>query len=255
MAEAEAEENNTTAYDLGSLPDDYHELLRCIGTFCALLHTLFGGRCVFYRQCFDLWTVMNSDLIYEQRSSFSALYCRQIVWAVLMESRVYFSKRLSLDDFNGVHPDDIRFPRSKLITVVNQVQDMTPITRSSFPAAWYPVGSNRIAATASTGPMVHLGNTTAPVQSIAALTGGATPTVVSDITTGTTRAPKPPITIRSSDIHPTIKAAMETYIAKHKGVYLTAMLNHLNLTMDDLPKLGTEVVGGTSGICYNFILG
>lgn len=92
MAEAEAEENNSTAYDLGSLPDDYHELLRCIGTFCALLHALFGNRCVFYRQCFDLWTVMNSDLIYEQRTAFSALYCRQIVWAVLMESRVYFSQ-------------------------------------------------------------------------------------------------------------------------------------------------------------------
>lgn len=131
---------------------------------------------------------------------------------------------------------------------------MTPIIRSSFPAAWYPGGVSRAAAATSTTANALLG-TTAPVQSITAPTGGATPTVVSGITTGTTRAPKPPITIRTSDIHPSIKAAMEPYIAKNKGVYLTAMLNHLNLTMDDLPKLGEGVVGGASSICYNFILG
>ena len=253
MAEAEAEENNTTAYDVGSLPDDYNELLRCIGTFCALLHTLFGARCVFYRQCFALWTVMNSDLVYEQRASFSVLYCRQIVWAVLMESRVYFSQRLSVDDFIGVHPDDIRFPRSNLLTVVNQVQDMAPITRSSFPTAWFPAGATRTATT-SAGATALFG-TAAPVQSITAPAGGATPTVVSGITTGTAKTPKPPITIRASDIHPAIKAAMEAYIAKNKGVYLTAMLNHLNLTLEDLPTLGPDVMGGPNGICYNFILG
>ena len=93
MAEAEAEEKNPTAYNIGDLPDDYHELLRCIGTFCALLHALFGERCPYYRQCYALWTVMNSDLIHEQRASFDALYCRQIVWAVLMESRVFFNQQ------------------------------------------------------------------------------------------------------------------------------------------------------------------
>jgi hypothetical protein len=66
MAEAEAEENNKPAYDSGALPDDYHELLRCVGTYCALLHTLFGDRCGFYWQCSALWTEMNSDLVFEQ---------------------------------------------------------------------------------------------------------------------------------------------------------------------------------------------
>ena len=44
---------------------------------------------------------------------------------------------------------------------------------------------------------------------------------------------------------------MEQYIAKNKGVYLTAMLTHVNLTMDDLPQL--ESSGGS--VCYNYILG
>ena len=41
---------------------------------------------------------------------------------------------------------------------------------------------------------------------------------------------------------------------KHKAVYLTAMLNHANITIDDLPKPALDHDTG-SGICYNFILG
>lgn len=251
MAEAEAELNKKPAYDSGALPDNYHDLLRCIGTYCALLHTLFGERCVFYRQCYALWTETNSDLVHEQRDEFSALYCRQIVWAVLMESRIYFSQRLALDDFTNVHPDDMRYPRSNLYKVVTQVRDMEPIVRSSFPAAWYPAGSGR---SHSVAPAVTTNaGTVAPVQSISASTGGA-PSVVSGLMAATTtRTPRPPITIRTTDIHPRIKTMMEPCIAKNKGVWLGAMLTHLNLTIDDLPRL--PEMGGTGTLCYNFILG
>ena len=252
MAEAEAEQNRPPAYESGALPDNYHELLCCIGTFCALLHTLFGERCAFYRQCYALWSEMTSDLVYEQREDFSALYCRQIVWAVLMESRIYFSQRLSVDDFKNVHPDDVKYPRCNLHKVVAHVRDMEPIVRSSFPAAWYPAGTGRrnpVAATSSVAPSV----TAAPIQSIAAPTGGA-PSVVSGITANTGRTPRPPTTIRTTDVHPRIKAAMESCIAKNKGVWLGAMLTHLNLTIDDLPTLAPDI-SGTSSLCYNFILG
>ena len=257
MAEAEAEENNKPAYDSGALPDDYHELLRCVGTYCALLHTLFGDRCGFYRQCYALWTEMNSDLVFEQRHDFSALYCRQIVWAVLLESRIYFSQRLSIDDFEKGHPDEIAYPRCNLHKVVQQVRDMEPIVRSSFPAAWYPAGAGRArstmaASTTSTHTGVHAG-TVAPVQAIAASMGGA-PSVVSGITATTPRPPRPPVTIRTTDIHPTIKTTMDPYIAKNKGVWLGAILTHVNLTMDDLPRLPPEV-SGAGTICYNYILG
>lgn len=256
MAEAEAEENKRPAYDSGALPDDYHELLRCVGTYCALLHALFGDRCGFYRQCYALWLEMNSDLVNEQRQDFSALYCRQIVWAVLLESRIYFSQRLSIDDFTNVHPDDIKFPRCNLHKVVAQVRDMEPIVRSSFPAAWYPAGAGRGNSTVTAGVTSTQGTptgTVAPVQSISAQTGGA-PSVVSGITANTTRSPRPQVTIRTTDIHPTIKTTMDPYIAKNKGVWLGAMLTHVNLTMDDLPRLPPEV-SGTGTICYNYILG
>jgi hypothetical protein len=252
MAEAQAERAPHAAYEPGALPDDYHELLRCIGTYCAMLHALFGDRCVFYRHCYELWSTMNGDLVYEQRADFTALYCRQIVWAVLLESRVYFSKRMSIDDFTNVHPDDIVFPTSKLLTVVQAVEDMSPIVRSSFPAAWNP--DSTVTRGPTSGPSASVnGRSSAPMQSVTAA-GGTTPSVVSGITTGSTRPPRPPVTIRTTDVHPQIKATMEAYIAKNKGVWLSTILNHVNLTMEDLPRPAPEVCG-TSSICYNYILG
>ena len=254
LAEAELE-LAAPAYDLGTLPDDYNDLLRAVGTYCALLFVLFGEKCPFYKHCYALWNTLNSDLVYEQRQTFfSVLFCRQIVWAMIAEGRVFFSQRMSVDDFDGVHPDDIRYPRSQLISIIDKVRDGTPIIHGSFPAAWYPPGTAP-PTQASPGTLSIRGAASSvPVQSVATgPQGGATPTVVSGLTTGSTQAPKPPITIRATNIHPKIKAAMEPYIQKHRAVYLTAMLNHANITMDDLPRPSPDSDNGS--VCYNYILG
>jgi hypothetical protein len=138
LTHAEAEEEQAATTDVSALPDNYHELLRCIGTYCALLHTLFGPRCVFYKHCFILWNTMHSDVVYKHRTLFTELFCCKIVWAVLEEGRAYFSQRLSPDDFAASHPDDIVFPRSMLILLENNIRTQTPILRSSFPLAWMP---------------------------------------------------------------------------------------------------------------------
>ena len=243
----EAEEDEVTAYDTGALPDDYNELLRCLGTYCALLHTLFGNKCSFYRNCFRLWTEMNSEVVCEKREKFSALFCRQIVWAILEESRAFFAQRLSVEDFDNAQlPEDIPYPSCSLAVVIQSVKYITPIERSTFPSSWYPGSAARSVGGASA--MV-------PVQSISA--PGPAPSVVSGITTAASaRTPRTtaPIAIRTTNVHPTIKATMEPYIAKCKGVNLTALLNHVNATIDDLPKLSPDV-SGTNGICYNWVLG
>ena len=119
--------------------------------------------------------------------------------------------------------------------------------------AWYPSGT-AVSRVLHSNVTSQAGGTVAPVQSIAT-GGGAAATVVSGITVGSTRTQRPPATIRTTDIHPQVKMAMEAYIVKNKGVYLTAILNHVNLTLDDLPKVGPEVLTGNNGICYNYILG
>lgn len=242
---------DVTAYDTGALPDDYNELLRCLGTYCALLHALFGDKCPFYRHCYALWTMMNSDLVYDRRDKFSALGCRQIVWAVIEESRLFFAKRLTMDDFtNAQHPDDIPFPTCSLANVVQSLRDGVQLDRLSFPPSWIP--GARIARPITNSTTTDAGP--APVQSVGGMVAGATPSVVSGITTGSARSQRPPVTIRATNVHPTIRATMEPFIARNKGIFLTPMLNHVNRSIDDLPKLAPEV-SGTNGVCYNFVLG
>lgn len=243
----EAEDDEVTAYDTGALPDDYNELLRCLGTYCALLHTLFGEKCVFYRNCYKLWETMNSEFVFEKREKFGKLTCRRIVWALIEESRIFFAKRLSVDDFaDAKFPEDIPYPTCSLATIIQCVRDGIEIERSTFPPTWYPGNATRTVVTGS--------GSAAPVPSIMAPT--ASPSVISGITTvaASTCTDKPPVTIRATNIHPLIKSEMEAYIAKVRGVHLTPLLNHANLTIDDLPKLPPEV-SGTNGICYNWVLG
>ncbi len=191
---------------------------------------------------------MHSDVVYEHKNLFNELLCRQITWAIIEESRAYFAQRMSLDDFAIMHPDDIIFPRCTLILLDNHIRTQTPIQRSSFPAAWMPGGRTTVA---NNNPGSR--NSIPPVPQVAA-TRGATPTVASALTTGTRTATRTPVQIRPDNIHPKIKSLMEPYIQKFQGVLLTPLLAQVNLTLDDLPKLGPEV-GGTNGICYNFILG
>jgi hypothetical protein len=227
-------------------PDDFNELHLCIGTYCALLHTLFGDRCVFYKHCYKLWMTMQSEIVYDHRYLFTATFCRQILWAIIEYGRAYFSQRLSLDDFVGVHPDDIVYPRSNLIELEPFIRTQTPLVRSSFPTNWNLTAG--IAHTASTGtvlPMIVGGQ-------------GGSSTVISGVTTGsatrrtnTSTTQRAKLTLRQTNIHPTIKTAMEPYFKKVQGLKLTQMLNHVNLTIDDLPSLAQW----SSGLCYNFILG
>ncbi|KAL3772726.1 hypothetical protein ACHAWU_004971 [Discostella pseudostelligera] len=229
-------------------PEDYNELLRCLGTYCALLHTLFGPRCAFYKHCFILWETMESEYVYERRRFFSPVLCRQIVWAIIEEGRAYFSQRMSPDDFIGVNHYDIVYPKSGLIKLDDFIRQQSPIVRSSFPATWVAGG----AAARLTGGSQAM---TLPVASIT--TGPTTPTVVSGLSTGTgartaaTGAPqRTPPKVRATNIHPLIKTLMEPYIPKCRGVLLGPMMEHLGITIDDLPKLP-----GEQRVCYNYVLG
>lgn len=192
---------------------------------------------------------MHSDVVYEHRNLFNELLCRQITWAIIEESRAYFAQRMSVDDFATAHPDDIIFPRCTLILLDNHIRTQTPIQRSSFPAAWTP--GYRNTTTPNTTGSRH---NPPPVPQVSTTRGGTTPTVVSGLTTGTRTAARAPVKIRDTNIHPKIRTLMEPYIQKFRGVLLTPLLAQVNLTIDDLPKLSPEV-GGTNGICYNFILG
>lgn len=54
-------------------------------------------------------------------------------------------RRLSVEDFENRHPDDINYPRSLLISILSIVRDIIPIVKRSFPnGRMVPVGSPSI---------------------------------------------------------------------------------------------------------------
>ena len=189
---------------------------------------------------------MNTEFVYKRRAHFIPLFCRQIMWAIIEEARAYFAQHMSPDDFVGVHPDNIRYPRSSLILIDPCIRNQMPIVRLLFPPLWIP------------GSVPCMQNTTGSsgvlLPTITTPTAG---TVVSGITNNTGTQPGQqtnPVKIRQTNIHPQLKAAMEQYIQKFKGVQLTALLSQAQLTLDDLPKLPADVAG-TNGVCYNYVLG
>jgi hypothetical protein len=229
-------------------PDDFNELHLCIGTYCALLHTLFGERCVFYKHCYKLWMTMQSEIVYDHRYLFTATFCRQILWAIIEYGRAYFSQRLSLDDFIGVHPDDISYPRSNLIELEPFIRTQTQLVRASFPANWNIIKGPAATGTTGSGLPSVIGGQQGSASVVSGVSAGSSATQ----RTNTTATQRATLVLRQNNIHPTIKTAVDPYFKKVQALKLTQLLNHANITIDDLPSLpGHE----QSQLCYNFILG
>lgn len=64
-------------------PEGYNDLTKCLGTYCALLYTLFGPRCKFFRHCHLLLKQLCSERVADRQRLFTPLFCRQIVWAIV----------------------------------------------------------------------------------------------------------------------------------------------------------------------------
>ena len=242
-----ADAEKLTKFDPRPAPDNYNELLRCIGTYCALLHTLFGTRCQFFKHCFGVWTALDSDHVADRRQFFTPLFCRQISWAIIEDGRSYFSQRMTPDDFFVEDVDELVFPSSTLNEIVPFLRHQTPLVRSTFPPQW--------TTAASTARQTMNDTTHQPLPSVLA-TPHPTPTVISAITVPTaasspTRSTQQQGAIRDTNVHPKIKELMGPYIQKFHAVMLNRLLGHAGLTIDDLPTLQ----GSEHKICYNYILG
>ena len=227
-------------------PEDYNSITKCLGTYCALLHTLFGSRCQLWAHCMALLGVLNSDVVAEKQHAFTPMFCRQAIWAIIEDGRAYFSKQLTVDDFLGIHPDDIDFPESTLIELKPYLRNQVPIHRSSFPSQWLTTVTDTQPSGHTAGqrgfPLINV-HTSPP----SVVSGISTPSTM----TGTSRQQQ--VQIRSTT-HPIIKAAFADYVKKFRSIRLTQLLTSLNLTLADLPTLPSMSSSGTS-LCYNYVLG
>ena len=256
-----AEAEKLTAFGPRSAPEDYNELIKCIGTYCALLHTLFGPLCEMYRQCFNVWKALDSEHVSDRRQFFTPLFCRQVVWAIIEDGRSYFATRLSPDNFVVQDPSDIEFPSCKVSDIEPHIRHQTPILRSTFPAQWQSGYQQTTLRGGSTGlqPTIvgaHEQSLLPPIPAVH--TGGLpSPSVISAISTGNTSARPNTIggQIRQNNVHPVISTTMGPYIQKFKSVMLTRLAEFCGCAIADLPTLPEYVRDGTNTLCYNYVLG
>jgi len=135
-----------------------------------------------------------------------------------------------------------------LIELEPAIRTLAPIVRSSFPTLW--TGGGTLSTTGAGVPPTTVGGYGGSTV-ISAVTAGSQATSRRGSQRGTQREQ---FKLRSTNVHPLIKTAMEPYVKKVQAIRLSQMLNHVNLRMDDLPTLPAGV-GGSDGVCYNYMLG
>ena len=114
-------------------PGTYQDLKATVGTFCGLLHTVFGPGCDYYVKCFELYRCLNSDNVEENAHHFDPLYCRQIIWAILDNGREYFNNPMLPDSFQVPLGTPINYPISDLDEFTRLIKNQTPIIKKNFP--------------------------------------------------------------------------------------------------------------------------
>ena len=196
----------------------------------------------------ELVLVLTSDRVSERQQAFTPMFCRQLIWALVEDGRAYFAQHMSVDDFVGVHADDIVYPESTANELKPHIRNQSPIFRSSFPQQWLTSTAEQWGSTTGPARNQHHG---VPIINVSTGTG----TVVSGMS-ATTAAPsstqRPLVYIRDTT-HPKIKTAFSAYIQKFGSVRLIQLLQSLNQTVADLPTLPS--LPADTSLCYNYILG
>lgn len=275
LKELQAEGNRTLA-DILSVPaiagnikpaEDYHELHLNIGTFCALLWSLFGPKCDYYVKCFALWNAMADYTIFANRRLFAPLLCRQITWAIIEDGRRYFSRVMTQRHFERMDEGEaVDFPQSHLDFIKDSIMNQTPLMRPSFPMEWrgdWQGGKRQKVTTSSGGGVSLTAATTAPTTTVRTNT---TPSVVSGISMGSNAEASGQSAVsrqrrqrqngvRQTDMHPSLKALMTGHLRDNQYIQLGAVLRNSNLTFNDLPTLPKYMLNGRNTLCYNYVLG
>ena len=244
-------------------PECYNDLKAAIGTFCALLWTLFGEYGQYFTKCFELYTCLDSDNTAENAHLFKPLLCRQLLWAILDDGREYFSQALLPNSFIIAPGAVVKYPVSSLEELIQPIKNQSPVVKGNFPKQWLGRGDGRsdwqdsrsVRSTHSTGgqqPQPHVPHMVPSGSSVGSGTQNTQRSNASSLTASTTR---PPPTCRQTDIHPRIRTTMGAYIARIKSLQITRIMTIAGVRWTDMPTLSNFMVNGTNSLCYNYVLG
>jgi len=235
-------------------PETYNDLKAALGTFCALLWTLFGEHGQYFAKCMELYTCMDSDNTSENGHLFKPLLCRQLLWAILDDGREYFSQTLLPSSFLVEPHGKVKYPCSSLEELIQPIKNQSQVFKGNFPHQWLN-RSEQTARATRTGGGGGIGTSAVsqpPVPpAITASSSASQRSTTSSLTNTTAR----PAACRTTDIHPRLRTALSEYITRIGSLQITRIMLLAGVRWTDMPTIATYMVNGTNNLCYNYILG
>jgi hypothetical protein len=247
-------------------PDNYFELRLGVNTFCALVWTLFGDECDYYKGLLEVAETLDQQEVHIIREAFTPDICRRITWAILTDGRSFFNTVLVESQFKN--NERFKWPTSLIHKVTDDVRFAKAIDRPMYPTEWIIPAHNQQGGTLGNsggGGLGGGGHSTNPngqqqqLQRPAGMMGGG----------GGVRGggrggggggggggryqQRQPWT---DDRHPRIAAMMADYVAaKGPRIKLLEILDACNKRITDLPTIPEYVANGRPFVCWAHILG
>jgi hypothetical protein len=214
----------------------YLELVRGVGTFCALVRTLFGDKYDYFQNLFDLWNMLNSEQVYAKSDRFGPQMVRQITWAIIEDSHQFFFRTLTEEE----------------LAIGTDVSKAVEIRLGNFPDKWkhetahFP-GARTATSTVSV-PTKHPAQQPTTTHRTWGTTLSLPPTPVQSA------AMERLVIIWQEDVHPIIKMMMEDYVRHFRSVQLRMLCKASGITENELPMEPKYVRNGKNMLCYSYVL-
>jgi hypothetical protein len=235
-----------------SSPQDYMQLKLNIGSYCALLWSIFGEQCNYYRELLKLYRILDQEECFTIRDAYTREICAQITWAIINDRCSFFGQNPVASDF--MPGARVNFSVSLLESITDAVRNALLIQCATFPREWImptptPTGQDGGGFPIPRQPRPPPTNSLAKYNPANAPAPAPAPAPASE---GLPRKP-----VGKNIRNPKIKAVMDPYLQKYNNYFdLSALLTASGRRMGDLPTLPQYCSPtGATLICWNSILG
>ncbi len=115
-------------------PDTYFELRLSVNTFCALVWTLFGDECDYYKGLLEISDTLELQEVHIIQESFTVDVCCRITWAILCDGCSFFNTVLVEARFR--RNERFKWPTSLIHKITDNVRFAKTIERPFYPMEW-----------------------------------------------------------------------------------------------------------------------
>jgi hypothetical protein len=82
-----------------STPQDYMQLKLNIGSYCALLWSIFGKQCDYYRKLLKLYRILDREECFTIQDAYTREICARITWAIINDGCSFFGRNPVVSNF------------------------------------------------------------------------------------------------------------------------------------------------------------